>query len=40
MGWQVIIAPSARSDLAGIIRYIAQHNSDAAAKLGYELNPD
>lgn len=37
MGWQVIIAPSARSDLAGIVRYIAQHNSDAAARLGYEL---
>ncbi len=37
MGWQVIIAPSARSDLADIVRYIAQHNSDAAARLGYEL---
>jgi plasmid stabilization system protein ParE len=37
MGWQVIIAPSARSDLAGIVHYIAQHNSDAAARPGYEL---
>ena len=37
MGWQVIIAPSARADLADIVRYIAQHNSDAAARLGYEL---
>jgi plasmid stabilization system protein ParE len=37
MGWQVIIAPSARTDLADIVRYIAQHNSDAAARLGYEL---
>jgi len=37
MGWQVIIAPSARVDLGDIVRYIAQHNSDAAARLGYEL---
>ena len=37
MGWRVIIAPSARADLADIVRYIAQHNSDAAARLGYEL---
>lgn len=37
MGWQVIIAPSARADLADIVRYIARHNSDAAARLGYEL---
>jgi plasmid stabilization system protein ParE len=37
MGWQVIIAPSASSDLADIVCYIAQHNSDAAARLGYEL---
>ena len=37
MGWQVIIAPSAQTDLADIVRYIAQHNSDAAARLGYEL---
>ena len=37
MGWQVIIAPSAQSDLADIVRYIAQHNSDAAARLGFEL---
>ena len=37
MGWKVIIAPSAQSDLADIVRYIARHNSDAAARLGYEL---
>lgn len=37
MGWQVIIAPSARSDLADIVRYVARHNSDAAARLGFEL---
>ena len=37
MGWQVIIGPSARSDLAEIVRYIAAHNSDAAARLGFEL---
>lgn len=37
MGWQVIIAPSARTDLADIVRYIAQHNSDAAVRIGYEL---
>jgi plasmid stabilization system protein ParE len=37
MGWKVIIAPSAQSDLADIVRYIAQHNSDAAARMGYEL---
>jgi len=38
MGWQVIIAPSAQSDLVDIVRYIARHNSDAAARLGYELS--
>jgi toxin ParE1/3/4 len=37
MGWQVIISPSAQADLADIVRYISQHNSDAAARLGYEL---
>jgi addiction module RelE/StbE family toxin len=37
MGWQVIIAPSAQMDLADIVRYIAEHNSDAAARLGFEL---
>jgi toxin ParE1/3/4 len=37
MGWQVIIAPSAQADLADIVRYIAQHNSDAAARLGFKL---
>jgi hypothetical protein len=36
MGWQVIIAPSARDDLADIVRYIARHNSDAAA-LGFSI---
>jgi plasmid stabilization system protein ParE len=37
MGWKIIIAPSAQADLADIVRYVAQHNSDAAARLGYEL---
>jgi toxin ParE1/3/4 len=37
MGWKVIIAPSAQTDLADIVRYIARHNPDAAARLGYEL---
>ena len=37
MGWQVIIAPSAQADLADIVRYIAQHNSDAAVRLGFEM---
>jgi toxin ParE1/3/4 len=37
MGWKVIIAPSAQADLEDIVRYIARHNSDAAARLGYEL---
>ncbi len=37
MGWKIIISPSAQADLAGIVRYVAQHNSDAAARLGYEL---
>lgn len=37
MGWQVVIAPSARADLEGIVRYIARHNSDAAARFGYNL---
>jgi hypothetical protein len=30
MGWRVTIAPSARMDLANIVRYISQHNPDAA----------
>ena len=33
----MIIAPSAQSGLADIVRYIAHHNSDAAARLGFEL---
>ena len=37
MGWQIIIAPSGQSDLGNIVRYIAPHNSDAAARLGFEL---
>jgi len=37
MGWQVIIAPSARADLESIVRFIARQNSDAAARIGYEL---
>ena len=37
MGWKVIIAPSARADLESIVRFIARQNSDAAARVGYEL---
>lgn len=37
MGWKIIIGPSAQADLTDIVRYVAQHNSDAAARLGYEL---
>jgi plasmid stabilization system protein ParE len=37
MGWKVIIAPSAQADLTDIVRYVARRNSDAAARLGYEL---
>ncbi len=37
MGWKVIISPSARADLEGIVRYVGGHNSDAAARLGFEL---
>ena len=37
MGWKVIISPSARGDLADIVSYIARHNADAAARIGYEL---
>jgi toxin ParE1/3/4 len=37
MGWKVIISPSAQSDLADIVRFIARHNPDAAVRLGYEL---
>ncbi len=37
MGWKVITAPSAQADLANIVRYVARHNPDAAARLGYEL---
>jgi plasmid stabilization system protein ParE len=37
MGWKVIISPSAQADLADVVRYVAQHDSDAAARLGFEL---
>ncbi len=37
MGWKVVIAPSARADLESIVRFIARQNSDAAARVGYEL---
>jgi toxin ParE1/3/4 len=37
MGWQVIISPSARGDLADIVGYISRHNADAAARVGYGL---
>jgi hypothetical protein len=34
MGWKVIIAPSGEGDLEDIVRYIARHNQDAAARIG------
>ena len=37
MGWKIIIAPSAQADLEDIVRYVALHDSNAAARLGYEL---
>lgn len=37
MGWKVIVAPSAQANLEAIVRYIAAHNADAAARVGYEL---
>lgn len=37
MGWKIIIAPSAQSDLEDIVRYITQHNPEAAIRMGYEL---
>jgi plasmid stabilization system protein ParE len=36
MGWKVIISPSAQADLADVVRYVAKHNSGAAARLGFE----
>lgn len=37
MGWKVIIAPSGEADLEDIVRYIARHNPDSAARVGYAL---
>lgn len=37
MDYQVIIAPRAIFDLEEVVRYIAQDNPRAAAKLGYAL---
>ncbi len=37
MGWKIIIGPSAEADLQDIVTYIARHNSEAAARLGYAL---
>ena len=37
MGWKVIIAPSAESDLRDIVSYVARHNADAAVRLGNSL---
>jgi toxin ParE1/3/4 len=34
MGWKVIVAPSAESDLEDIVSYIARHNQDAAIRVG------
>jgi plasmid stabilization system protein ParE len=37
MGWKIIISSSAEKDLEDIVTYIARHNPDAAARLGYAL---
>jgi toxin ParE1/3/4 len=37
MGWKITIAPSAQTDLEDIVRYVARHDSNAAARLGHEL---
>jgi hypothetical protein len=37
MGWKIIIGPSAQADLATLFGMSLKHNSDAAARLGYEL---
>lgn len=37
MGWKVIISHSAQADLEDIVRYVARHNPEAAARLGYAL---
>jgi plasmid stabilization system protein ParE len=37
MGWKVIIGPSAEADLQDIVTYIARHNSEAAARIGFAL---
>ncbi len=37
MGAQIIIAPSARTDLRDIVGFAALHNPDAAERLGYAL---
>ncbi len=34
MGRKVILSPSAQSDLSDIVSYVAQHNQDAAVRLG------
>lgn len=37
MGWKVILSPSALADLEDIVRYIARHNPEAAARMGNAL---
>ena len=37
MGFKVIISPPAIEDLKNIVSYIAQHNAEAALRLGNEL---
>jgi toxin ParE1/3/4 len=37
MGWKVNISPSVHADLEDIVRYIARHNAEAAARMGYGL---
>jgi toxin ParE1/3/4 len=34
MGWRVTLSPSAESDLENIVSYIAQHNQEAAIRVG------
>lgn len=37
MGWKIVIGPAAETDLQDIVAYIARHNTEAAARLGYAL---
>jgi len=37
MEWKVVFAPRALDDLAGVVRYIAQNNPEAAERIGQNL---